>query len=145
MAVLFGGVWWVWNYSAWAMNWLDPNSGLVRILNGLLMIAALGMSLGLPHAFAEDGLLFAACYVAAQVGRAAFMAVAMRGARVGQELHETAGLKCHGGGAVPRRGIPRTRPTTDRLDRRPLRGCRGAPVPVPLPRPGLGADEHLAH
>lgn len=79
VAVLFGAVWWAWNYSAWAMNWLDPHSGLVRVLNGLLMIAALGMSLGLPHAFAEDGLLFAACYVAAQVGRPAFMAVALRG------------------------------------------------------------------
>lgn len=79
VAVLFGAVWWAWNYSAWAMNWLDPGSGLVRVLNGLLMLAALGMSLGLPHAFAEDGLLFAACYVAAQVGRAAFMAIALRG------------------------------------------------------------------
>ncbi|WP_092604256.1 low temperature requirement protein A, partial [Actinopolyspora xinjiangensis] len=79
VALLFGAVWWAWNYSAWAMNWLDPGSGLVRVLNGLLMLAALGMSLGLPHAFAEDGLLFATCYVAAQVGRAAFMAVALRG------------------------------------------------------------------
>ncbi|KGI81967.1 low temperature requirement protein A [Actinopolyspora erythraea] len=79
VALLFGAVWWAWNYSAWAMNWLDPSSGLVRVLNGLLMLAALGMSLGLPHAFAEDGLLFATCYVAAQVGRAAFMAVALRG------------------------------------------------------------------
>ncbi len=79
VAVLFGAVWWAWNYSAWAMNWLDPRSGLVRVLNGLLMLAALGMSLGLPHAFAADGLLFAGCYVAAQVGRPAFMALALRG------------------------------------------------------------------
>jgi low temperature requirement protein LtrA len=78
-ALLFGAVWWVWNYSAWAMNWLDPRSGAVRVLNALLMLAALGMALGLPHAFAEDGLLFAACYVGAQVGRAVFMWVAMRG------------------------------------------------------------------
>ena len=78
-ALLFGAVWWVWNYSAWAMNWLDPRSGVVRVLNALLMLTALGMALGLPHAFAEDGLLFAACYAAAQVGRAVFMWVAMRG------------------------------------------------------------------
>ena len=83
-AVLFGAVWWVWNYSAWAMNWLDPRSGVVRVLNALLMLAALGMALGLPHAFAEDGLLFAACYAAAQVGRAAFMWVAMRGHVLGR-------------------------------------------------------------
>lgn len=79
VALLFGAVWWAWNYSAWAMNWLDPHSGAVRVLNLLLMLAALGMSLGLPHAFAEDGLLFAGCYVLAQVGRAAFMVVALRG------------------------------------------------------------------
>lgn len=78
-ALLFGAVWWVWNYSAWAMNWLDPRSGAVRVLNAALMLAALGMALGLPYAFEGDGLLFAACYVAAQLGRAAFMWVAMRG------------------------------------------------------------------
>ena len=79
VAVLFGAVWWAWNYSAWAMNWLDPRSGLVRLLNAALMLAALGMSLALPHAFDEDGLLFVACYVGAQVLRAGFMAIAMRG------------------------------------------------------------------
>jgi low temperature requirement protein LtrA len=83
-ALLFGAVWWVWNYSAWAMNWLDPRSGSVRVLNALLMLAALGMSIGLPHAFDEDGLLFAACYAAAQVGRAAFAAVAFRGHVLGK-------------------------------------------------------------
>lgn len=79
VVLLFGAVWWAWNYSAWAMNWLDPGSGAVRLLNLLLMLAALGMSLGLPHAFDETGLLFAGCYVAAQVGRAAFTAIALRG------------------------------------------------------------------
>lgn len=79
VAVLFGAVWWAWTYSAWAMNWLNPHSGLVRVLNGLLMLAALGMSVALPHAFAEKGLLFAACYVGSQVSRAAFAAVALRG------------------------------------------------------------------
>ncbi|GAB3280195.1 low temperature requirement protein A [Parasphingorhabdus pacifica] len=79
VAVLFGAVWWAWNYSAWAMNWLDPRSGLVRLLNAVLMLAAFGMSLALPHAFDEDALLFVGCYVGAQVLRAGFMAVAMRG------------------------------------------------------------------
>lgn len=79
VAVLFGAVWWAWNYSAWAMNWLDPHNGVVRLLNAVLMLLALGMSLALPHAFAEDGLLFASCYVAAQVIRPAFMAIALRG------------------------------------------------------------------
>ncbi|GAB2743218.1 low temperature requirement protein A [Salinifilum aidingensis] len=79
VALLFGAVWWAWNYSAWAMNWLDPHSGIVRVLNLLLMLAALGMSLTLPYAFAGEALLFALFYVVAQVGRAAFMVFAMRG------------------------------------------------------------------
>jgi low temperature requirement protein LtrA len=24
--VLFGAVWWAWNYTAWATNWIDPTS-----------------------------------------------------------------------------------------------------------------------
>ncbi|TCK25777.1 low temperature requirement protein A [Pseudonocardia endophytica] len=78
-ALLFGAVWWMWNYTAWAMNYLDPRAGAVRVLNAVLMLAALGMALALPEAFAEGGLLFAACYAVGQVGRPAFMWVTMRG------------------------------------------------------------------
>ncbi|AYY13972.1 low temperature requirement protein A [Actinobacteria bacterium YIM 96077] len=84
VGVLFLGVWWVWNYTAWAMNWLDPRSGLVRLLNAVLMLAALGMALAIPHAFDEDGFLFAACYVFAHVVRAAFMVAAYRGEQLGR-------------------------------------------------------------
>lgn len=81
-ALLFAAVWWVWNYTAWAMNWLDPQRTPVRILNALLMLAALGMALALPKAFDDTGaaaLVFALCYAAAQVGRPAFTVVALRG------------------------------------------------------------------
>src|SRR5690606_1964985 len=67
VAVLFLAVWWAWNYTAWAMNWLDPRNGWVRLLNAVLMLAGLGMALGLPHAFDDDALLFAGCYVTAQL------------------------------------------------------------------------------
>ncbi|OLL73361.1 putative transmembrane protein [Pseudonocardia sp. Ae168_Ps1] len=78
-ALLFTAVWWLWNYSAWAMNYLDPARTPVRVLNALLMLAALGMALALPSAFAGGGLLFALCFAAAQIGRPLFMWIAMRG------------------------------------------------------------------
>ena len=78
-ALLFAAVWWLWNYSAWAMNYLDPARTSVRLLNALLMLAALGMALALPTAFGDGGLLFAACYATAQIGRPLFVWITMRG------------------------------------------------------------------
>ena len=81
-ALRLAAVWWVWNYTAWAMNWLDPRRTSVRILNALLMLVALGMALALPKAFDDAGgaaLVFALCYAAAQIGRPAFVVVALRG------------------------------------------------------------------
>jgi low temperature requirement protein LtrA len=74
--VMFLAVWWVWIYTAWAMNWLDPERAPVRLLLFAMMLAGLVLSVAIPHAFSEDGrgagLLFAATYVAIQVGRTAF-------------------------------------------------------------------------
>ncbi|MEJ8280964.1 low temperature requirement protein A [Pseudonocardia spirodelae] len=78
-AVLFAAVWWLWNYSAWAMNYLDPGRTSVRLLNAGLMLAALGMALALPAAFGGGGLLFALCFATAQIGRPLFLVVTMRG------------------------------------------------------------------
>ena len=30
--VLFLAVWWAWNYTAWATNWIDPDQPPVRVL-----------------------------------------------------------------------------------------------------------------
>ncbi|MEJ2890298.1 low temperature requirement protein A [Actinomycetospora aeridis] len=78
-ALLFAAVWWVWNYTTWAMNYLDPRRSAVRILNAVLMLAAFGMALALPSAFGGGGLVFAGCYAVAQVGRPAFMWITLRG------------------------------------------------------------------
>lgn len=71
--VLFLGVWWVWIYTAWVTNWLDPDRHGVRLMLFALMAAGLVMSIAIPHAYAETGLLFALAYVAMQVGRSVFM------------------------------------------------------------------------
>jgi len=77
-AVLMLAVWWVWIYTTWATNWLDPDKAPVRILLFLLMFFGLMLSIAIPTAFGEGGLLFALTFVAMQVGRSAFTAYMMR-------------------------------------------------------------------
>ncbi|WP_430912441.1 low temperature requirement protein A [Methylobacterium sp. sgz302541] len=77
--LLFLAVWWVWIYTSWVTNWLDPERGLVRLALLLLMLAGLALSTSLPKAFAEKGLAFASAYVFMQVGRSLFMVWTLRG------------------------------------------------------------------
>src|SRR4051794_3350809 len=62
-------VWWAWIYTTWMANWFDPASPAVRGVLAAVMLASLLMAAALPEAFGEQGLLFAASYVALQVGR----------------------------------------------------------------------------
>jgi low temperature requirement protein LtrA len=75
-ALLFLAVWWVWVFTAWITNWLDPEQTAVRILLFLLMLAGLVLSTSIPHAFEARGLWFAAAYAAMQVGRTGFFVLA---------------------------------------------------------------------
>lgn len=56
-------VWWVWVYTAWATNWLDPDRR--RVLWYLLVLAAVGLviSEAIPAAFAERAAVFAVAYL----------------------------------------------------------------------------------
>ncbi|KGM33264.1 low temperature requirement protein A [Inquilinus limosus] len=78
-ALLFLAVWWVWIYTSWVTNWLDPERTPVRLLLLVLMLAGLVLSTSLPEAFAEKGLAFAGAYVFMQLGRSLFTAAALRG------------------------------------------------------------------
>ena len=71
--ILFLAVWWVWIYTSFATNWLDPERSAVRLMIFALMGLGLLMSCALPHAFDAGGLLFAGCYVAMQIGRTLFL------------------------------------------------------------------------
>lgn len=71
--LLFLAVWWVWVFTSWVTNWLDPERPLVRLLLLALMLAGLLLSMALPEAFGERGLLFAGAYVFMQVGRTLFV------------------------------------------------------------------------
>ncbi|MBS0488968.1 MAG: low temperature requirement protein A [Proteobacteria bacterium] len=77
-ALLFLAVWWVWIYTCWITNWLDPERPAVRLLLLALMLAGLVMSMSLPEAFEDKGLTFAIAFVLMQVGRSLFVAWALR-------------------------------------------------------------------
>ncbi|WP_026819946.1 low temperature requirement protein A [Arthrobacter castelli] len=77
--IVFAAVWWGWNYTAWAMNWLNPSRTAVQLLTGVLMLAALGMSVAIPSAFGDGVWLFVGCYLFMGIARPVFMMAAFRG------------------------------------------------------------------
>jgi low temperature requirement protein LtrA len=76
VTLLFLAVWWVWVYTAWVTNWLDPDRTPVRILLFLLMLGGLVLSTSIPTAFEGRGLWFAIAYAVMQVGRTLFWLLA---------------------------------------------------------------------
>jgi low temperature requirement protein LtrA len=78
IGMLLLGVWWVWIYTTWVTNWLDPARVPVRLCLFVLMFAGLIMSVSVPKAFTELGLVFASAYVFMQVGRTLFFLWAVR-------------------------------------------------------------------
>ena len=71
--LLFLAVWWVWVYTSWITNWLNPERTPVRILLFALMLGGLVLSTSIPNAFESRGLWFASAYAAMQVGKTAFL------------------------------------------------------------------------
>jgi len=76
-ALMTFAVWWVWIFTAWVTNWLDPDKMPVRGMLVALMMLGLLLSASIPEAFGDKGLLFAGAYVTMQVGRSLFTTYAM--------------------------------------------------------------------
>lgn len=72
-ALMLLAVWWVWMYTTWITNWLDPEKLPVRSMLMVLMVVGMVLSASIPHAFDSAGLAFALAYVGMQVGRTLFM------------------------------------------------------------------------
>ncbi len=70
--VILFAVWWVWIYTAWATNWLDPDKPAVRWMLIALMVLGLLLSTSIPEAFGDRALLFVSAYVVMQIGRTIF-------------------------------------------------------------------------
>ncbi len=79
--LLFLAVWWVWVYTSWITNWLNPETTPVRVLLFLLMLGGLVLSTSIPKAFESRGLWFAIAYAAMQVGKTVFLWVSTPPAR----------------------------------------------------------------
>jgi low temperature requirement protein LtrA len=71
--MLFAAVWWVWVYTSWVTNWLEPKHRPVQAMLIALMLFGLVLSTSLPQAFGARGLAFAISYVVMQFGRSLFM------------------------------------------------------------------------
>lgn len=71
--LLFLAVWWVWVFTSWITNWLNPEKTPVRILLFALMLGGLVVSTSIPQAFESRGLWFALAYASMQVGKTVFL------------------------------------------------------------------------
>jgi low temperature requirement protein LtrA len=81
LAVLYA-----WYMTAWGANWLEPDRPPVRALLVGLMFASLLMSVAIGDAFGDRAWLFVTGYLLLQVGRAAFLIVALRGRPLGEHF-----------------------------------------------------------
>ena len=75
--LLLLAVWRAWVDTTWVTNWFDPDRTPVRLLLVALMLVSLVMSVAIPEAFGERGLMFALAYVIIQAGRTAFVVLAL--------------------------------------------------------------------
>jgi len=85
--LLFLAVWWVWVYTSWITNWLNPELTPVRILLFSLMLGGLVLSTSIPLAFESRGLWFAVAYAAMQVGKTVFLWVSTPRSRTPARLN----------------------------------------------------------
>lgn len=82
--ILFLAVWWVWIYTSWTTNWLDPERAHVRMMLILMMVCGLVLSSAVPGAFSDSGLMFALTYLVMQLFRTLYMVWASRGVNDGR-------------------------------------------------------------
>src|SRR5918911_2004526 len=82
--ILALAVFYAWYMAAWGANWLDPDPLAVRVALVGLMFASLLMSVAIDDAFDDRAWLFVTGYLLFQVGRCAFLIVALRGRRQGE-------------------------------------------------------------
>jgi low temperature requirement protein LtrA len=84
--ILALAVFYAWYMTAWGANWLEPDRLPVRVLLVGLMFASLLMSVGIADAFDGRAWLFVTGYLLLQVGRSAFLILALRGRALGEHF-----------------------------------------------------------
>ncbi len=76
-AILTLGLWWVWSYTTWVTNLLDPARLPVRAIVISLALCGLVMSTSISESFGDRGIVFAIAYVLIQVVRTIFVMLAV--------------------------------------------------------------------
>ncbi len=76
--LVLAALWWAWAAYAWLTNTLDPERGEVRLAMMAAMAAMLVVSLAVPEAFDDDGVLFGVAYLAVRVIHIALYALGSR-------------------------------------------------------------------
>jgi low temperature requirement protein LtrA len=76
--LVLGVMWWAWVGYAWLTSVVDPEEGAVRIAMFGAMAALLIVSLSIPEAFGDLGLLFALAYGGVRGGQIALFVIASR-------------------------------------------------------------------
>jgi low temperature requirement protein LtrA len=84
--ILALAVFYAWYMAAWGANWLDPDPLPVRVALVGLMFASLLMSIAIDDAFDDRAWLFVTGYLLFQIGRSAFLIVALRGRPQGEHF-----------------------------------------------------------
>lgn len=90
--LLFLAIWWVWIYSTWTLNGLDPDLFAVRILLFTMMTGGLFLSMALPEAFGERGAVYGICFALMQAGRALFVVLTTADHPIIQRIYRRIGL-----------------------------------------------------
>lgn len=76
--LVLGVLWWAWVGYAWLTSVIDPEEGIVRIVIFVAMAALLVVSLCVPEAFDDLGLLFAGAYAVVRVAHIVLFMLASR-------------------------------------------------------------------
>jgi len=75
--ILVLALWWIWVHTTWVTNLLDPARLPVRGVVIGLSLVGLVVSVSIYESFGDRGFVFAVAYVTLQLGRTAFMALAL--------------------------------------------------------------------
>lgn len=86
--ILFQAIWMVWIYTTWVLNQIDPDHPSVRALLFALMLSGLFVSMALPRAFDDRGLVFALAFCAMHLGRTFFFYWTLRRVAAGRLAYQ---------------------------------------------------------
>ena len=87
VTLLFLAVWWVWVFTSWITNWLDPEKTPVRLLLFAMMLGGLVLSTSIPAAF--DGARIVVCHrLCGDAGRQDDLSVGLDAAVAAADAHE---------------------------------------------------------